>query len=677
MKRLILPLVVVAFSTASFAQNVGIGATSFTPNADALLELRSTSSGFLMPRMTESERDAISSPNEGLMIYQTNNTPGYRYYDGSAWIPFGAGAADNFGDHVANQNIVLGDGLGIVDEDLDTKIQVEESDDDDHIRFDVEGVEAMLIDNAQNVGIGTSSPSEKLHVEGNVRIGAAAYLDDDGTAGGHNDDWIRLNGYVEMKSNSDNYGLILRDKDNNDYANLVQKNGSTYLSDSNVSGNYFLRGDGANAEVRGDLNVMGSDVYDSSGPMRLSGEDDVFITMDHNSNDNDNRAIRFGKNSMTSPTELMRIQENGEVGIGTNNPGANLHVRGNATSGFTPGFGGAGPELAFSRGGFYKPAATIQMVDYNGYSSGLCFNVHRGVNYGGGGAFADNWPTDVIQAMTINNRGDVGIGSVDPSQPLHVQVDNLGMNFPIFVRNKNGTIGSDNGVGIGFNTESAGNWMKAGIFHERTSNFGRGDLHFLVNNSANSSSVTMADAKMTVRANGNVGIGTTTPQAQLNTTGSVRMNTLAGTGTRMVVADAQGDLSTQAIPGGGGGGSITYVERNATNTVSTTSGSWNVINSMTSTPAAGTYLVTMSASGYGNNNGQDMQVALYTGNSKINHSERDYGYDSGGDADDLRFAIHTQAVITVNGSQTISAKYRESGGTFRIKERSLVMMKLN
>lgn len=101
MKNFILPFLIVAFSTASFAQNVGIGSATFTPSADALLELRSTSSGFLMPKMTEAERDLISSPNEGLMIYQTNNTPGYRYYDGSAWIPFGAGSADNFGDHVA------------------------------------------------------------------------------------------------------------------------------------------------------------------------------------------------------------------------------------------------------------------------------------------------------------------------------------------------------------------------------------------------------------------------------------------------------------------------------------------------------------------------------------------------------------------------------------------------
>ncbi len=49
-------------------------------------------------------------------------------------------------------------------------------------------------------------------------------------------------------------------------------------------------------------------------------------------------------------------------------------------------------------------------------------------------------------------------------------------------------------------------------------------------------------------ANGNVGIGTTSPTATLHTNGSVRHDNLSGTGTRMVIADANGTLGTQAIP---------------------------------------------------------------------------------------------------------------------------------
>lgn len=65
-----------------FAQ-VGIGTTN--PASSAILELSSTSKGFLPPRMTESEKSAIVSPVAGLMIYQINNSQGLYYYTGSAW----------------------------------------------------------------------------------------------------------------------------------------------------------------------------------------------------------------------------------------------------------------------------------------------------------------------------------------------------------------------------------------------------------------------------------------------------------------------------------------------------------------------------------------------------------------------------------------------------------------
>jgi hypothetical protein len=49
--------------------NVGIGTT---PNAAALLDVSSTTKGFLPPRMTTAQRDAISTPPAGLMIYNTS-----------------------------------------------------------------------------------------------------------------------------------------------------------------------------------------------------------------------------------------------------------------------------------------------------------------------------------------------------------------------------------------------------------------------------------------------------------------------------------------------------------------------------------------------------------------------------------------------------------------------------
>src|SRR4051794_1244748 len=63
--------------------SVGIGTT--TPSASALLEIKSTKKGLLIPRMTLAQRNAIASPAKGLMIYQTDNTPGFYYYNGSGW----------------------------------------------------------------------------------------------------------------------------------------------------------------------------------------------------------------------------------------------------------------------------------------------------------------------------------------------------------------------------------------------------------------------------------------------------------------------------------------------------------------------------------------------------------------------------------------------------------------
>jgi hypothetical protein len=57
-------------TTNNFAGATAFGTTS-APNASALVELRSTTKGLLLPRMTTTERDAIGSPAAGLLIYNT------------------------------------------------------------------------------------------------------------------------------------------------------------------------------------------------------------------------------------------------------------------------------------------------------------------------------------------------------------------------------------------------------------------------------------------------------------------------------------------------------------------------------------------------------------------------------------------------------------------------------
>ena len=71
------------------------------------------------------------------------------------------------------------------DKDNDTKVQVEESADEDKIRFDTAGAERMVIDNSGNVGIGIASPSSPLHVYGNLNGSYVAVIDNDQSSNGH------------------------------------------------------------------------------------------------------------------------------------------------------------------------------------------------------------------------------------------------------------------------------------------------------------------------------------------------------------------------------------------------------------------------------------------------------------------------------------------------------------
>ena len=84
MKQTIYILTLLCAAASTQAQ-VGIGTTS--PDASSQLDVTSTSKGFLPPRMTDSQRNAISSPVAGLMIWCTDcGTSGYLLvYNGSVW----------------------------------------------------------------------------------------------------------------------------------------------------------------------------------------------------------------------------------------------------------------------------------------------------------------------------------------------------------------------------------------------------------------------------------------------------------------------------------------------------------------------------------------------------------------------------------------------------------------
>ena len=120
------------FFTETFSQ-VSINSDGTSPDPSSMLDVNSTTKGMLIPRMTATERDAISNPATGLLIFCTDNNHIYSNQ--------GTPAAKNW-VMLNSQWITSG-----------TKIYY----------------------TGGNVGIGTTDPSFLLHVVGgNVKIGNAA-----------------------------------------------------------------------------------------------------------------------------------------------------------------------------------------------------------------------------------------------------------------------------------------------------------------------------------------------------------------------------------------------------------------------------------------------------------------------------------------------------------------------
>jgi len=90
----------------TISNRVGIGVA--TPDASSILDLTSTSRGFLAPRMTTTQRDAITSPATGLLVYNTT-TAQYNFYNGSSWAQIGSATKwSEIVDPTTNLSLAMG-----------------------------------------------------------------------------------------------------------------------------------------------------------------------------------------------------------------------------------------------------------------------------------------------------------------------------------------------------------------------------------------------------------------------------------------------------------------------------------------------------------------------------------------------------------------------------------------
>ncbi len=171
LKIFIIALNVMFFISFNASAQVGIGTT--TPDASSMLDIQSPDNdkGVLIPRMTDLQRLAISTPANGLLVFDTT-TKSFWFYNGTiatpAWRELTSGAS-------------------LIDADGDTKIEVEQTPDEDKIHFSTANVagdasvERMTIDKAGVTKIGdiAGGNDTKIEADGTLMFEGNAEVWDD------------------------------------------------------------------------------------------------------------------------------------------------------------------------------------------------------------------------------------------------------------------------------------------------------------------------------------------------------------------------------------------------------------------------------------------------------------------------------------------------------------------
>ncbi|WP_020528839.1 hypothetical protein [Flexithrix dorotheae] len=91
------------------AQSSGVAISEdqdHSAHSSAILDVESTTKGILIPRMTEAQKNAIANPQNGLLVYQSDNTAGFYYYNGSTWTAL-AGGGGGSGNYTAGDGILI------------------------------------------------------------------------------------------------------------------------------------------------------------------------------------------------------------------------------------------------------------------------------------------------------------------------------------------------------------------------------------------------------------------------------------------------------------------------------------------------------------------------------------------------------------------------------------------
>ena len=367
---------------------------------------------------------------------------------------------------------------------------------------------ALVVLNNGNVGIGTSTPNALggLHVyrANSGGLGGYAILDNNGLAlanetalmfgdGGASSIRAAISSTTE---DSPYYGDIKFKTGQSVYSSLntrmiIKGNGNVGIGTTTTFAKLVVsNGSGENIEFTpGNATVNGGlieNINRSSGTTRP----DLNLFTSNGSNG----SIKFYTNGVN---ERMRVNYDGNVGIGTSSPTTRLHVYGSG-GGFEFGVG--------------SPNCYIETIDRASVGKDL----NTGYYTRGSGSFTWN-NGSYTERMRINGNGNLGIGSSSPAAKLDIVGTNstIALSFGTTVPNNPLFINTYGGAqGIGMDSADAGIRL-AGDY--------AGGGNRLVDIGYYSSG-TIAHAnwvsRLRVLNNGNVGIGTTSPICKLNVTSS-------------------------------------------------------------------------------------------------------------------------------------------------------------
>jgi uncharacterized protein (TIGR02145 family) len=110
LSSIILLALAVLFVSTAFTQTGGISVNTdgSDPHSSAILDLQSTQHGLLVPRMTTTQRDAIKTPAEGLLIYNTSTNKLDVYTGAEGWFSLNA-----ISDGAATGSTAPGGGMSV------------------------------------------------------------------------------------------------------------------------------------------------------------------------------------------------------------------------------------------------------------------------------------------------------------------------------------------------------------------------------------------------------------------------------------------------------------------------------------------------------------------------------------------------------------------------------------